>query len=115
MSWIAILILIGFIVLCLVLLIPLIMIGRLYFEDKRQAQHAILRNFPILGKFRYITEKAGPELRQYLYDHDNSGKPFSREDFLHVVLPGKYKNNMIGYGSKRDFEASGYFISNDLF
>lgn len=115
MSWVSILILIGFIVLCLVIIIPGVIIARLYLEDRRQDQHAILRNYPILGKFRYVAEKAGPELRQYLYDHDNTGKPFSREDYHHVVLPGKYLGNVIGYGSKRDFEAAGYFIKNDMF
>lgn len=115
MNWESVLILIGFIILCLVIVVPGIMVLRLYLEDKRQDQHAILRNFPILGKFRYMTEKAGPELRQYLYDHDNSGKPFSRMDYQYVVLPGKYLNNTIGYGSKKNFEDTGYFIKNAIF
>ncbi len=83
--------------------------------DKKQKQHAILRNFPVLGRVRYITEKVGPELRQYLFDGDNEGKPFSREDFLHVVLPGKYLSNVIGFGSKRNFEEPGYYIRNATF
>ena len=57
----------------------------------------------------------GPELRQYLYDHDNTGKPFSREDYKHIVLPSKYKASAIGYGSKRDFNLPGYYIRNSMF
>ena len=34
--------------------------------DLLQRQHAILRNFPILGHFRYWLEAIGPELRQYI-------------------------------------------------
>jgi glutamate synthase (ferredoxin) len=64
---------------------------------------------------RYITEKIGPELRQYLFDHDNAGKPFSRMDYQHIVLPAKYSQNMLGYGSERDFEQAGYFIKNAMF
>lgn len=115
MGWVSILVLIGFIILCLVILVPGIMILRLYMEDRKQDQHAILRNYPILGKVRYFAEKAGPELRQYLYDHDNAGKPFSRQEFSHVVMPGKYLQNTLGYGSERDFEEAGYFIKNDMF
>lgn len=115
MNWVGILVLILFIVLCLCIIIPGSMILYLFFTDRKQDQHAILRNFPILGKFRYFAEKAGPELRQYLYDHDNAGKPFSRVDFHHIVLPGKYLENMVGYGSKRNFDLPGYFIRNDMF
>ena len=32
--------------------------------DLTQRQHAILRNFPIIGHFRYWLEAVGPELRQ---------------------------------------------------
>ena len=34
--------------------------------DLTQKRHAILRNFPIMGHFRYILEAIGPELRQYI-------------------------------------------------
>ena len=34
--------------------------------DLLQRQHAILRNFPIVGHFRYWLEAIGPELRQYI-------------------------------------------------
>ena len=34
--------------------------------DLLQRQHAILRNFPIIGHFRYWLEAVGPELRQYI-------------------------------------------------
>ncbi|HET7580150.1 MAG TPA: FMN-binding glutamate synthase family protein [Bacillales bacterium] len=115
MNWESVLILIGFILLCLIIVVPSILLIYLRAFDKGQNQHAILRNYPVLGKMRYILEKMGPELRQYLFDHDNTGKPFSREDFHHIVLPGKYLQNMVGYGSKRDFEQPGYFIKNHLF
>lgn len=102
-------------VILLVVLVPAGFMLYLYITDEKQNEHAVLRNFPILGKMRYLLENLGPELRQYLYDHDNTGKPFSREDYKHIVLPSKYKNSMIGYGSKRDFDAPGYYIRNSLF
>jgi hypothetical protein len=35
-------------------------------HDLRQRQHALLRNFPVVGHFRYLLEALGPELRQYI-------------------------------------------------
>ena len=32
--------------------------------DLVQTKHAILRNFPIIGHFRYFFEEVGPELQQ---------------------------------------------------
>lgn len=95
---IALLIIIG-----IMLLVPLVFFIYLYIKDDRQKQHSILRNFPVLGKVRYFTEKIGPELRQYLYNNDNEGKPFSRKEFQDVVKSGKYKDRLVGFGSLRDF------------
>ncbi|MBO0589019.1 FMN-binding glutamate synthase family protein [Sporosarcina sp. E16_8] len=95
--------------------LPITIAIYLYFYDKSQKQHAILRNFPILGRMRYVMEKTGPELRQYLFDDDNDGEPFNREEYLRMVMPGKYLNSVIGFGSKRDFEESGYYIRNAMF
>ena len=95
--------------------LPITIAIYLYFYDKGQKQHAILRNFPILGRMRYVMEKTGPELRQYLFDDDNDGEPFNREEYLRMVMPGKYLNSVIGFGSKRDFEESGYYIRNAMF
>ncbi|QOV10491.1 FMN-binding glutamate synthase family protein [Viridibacillus arvi] len=103
------------ILLVVLVVIPLISVVFLYFLDRHQKQHAILRNFPILGRMRYILEKVGPEFRQYLFDDDHDGKPFNREDFLHIVLPGKYLGNVIGFGSKRDFNEAGFYIRNAMF
>lgn len=103
------------ILIAIFVVIPGITLLVLYFMDRNQKQHAILRNFPLLGRMRYITEKIGPELRQYLFDDDHKGRPFSREEFLHVVLPGKYLGNVIGYGSKRNFEEAGFYIRNAMF
>ncbi|MDQ0220631.1 FMN-binding glutamate synthase family protein [Peribacillus cavernae] len=99
----------------LLVLIPIALFVYLYIKDDRQKQHAILRNFPVLGKARYITEKIGPELRQYLFHNDNEGKPFSRKEYQDIVKAGKYNERLIGFGSTRDFNAEGFYIRNTLF
>jgi glutamate synthase (ferredoxin) len=47
--------------------------------DVVQTRHAILRNFPIIGHFRYWLEAVGPELRQYIVTSNEEERPFSRD------------------------------------
>lgn len=102
-------------VVLIAIVIPVIIFIVMYLKDRKQKQHSILRNYPILGKARYVIEKMGPEMRQYLFNNENEGKPFSRREFEFVVVAGKYKNRMIGYGSQRDYDQDGYYIVNDMF
>lgn len=109
------LIVIGFIVIIFLPVAIALLLIRLYLIDIKQKQHPVLRNYPVLGRVRYFLEKIGPELRQYLYNSDTEGKPFSRDDYEHVVKSAKYKRDVIGYGSKRDFEQAGYYVRNAMF
>src|SRR5690606_18993941 len=43
-----------------------------------QARHAILKNFPLLGYFRYFFEFISHQLLQYYIERNTDGKPFSR-------------------------------------
>lgn len=80
-----------------------------------QTQHSILRQYPIIGLFRYFFEALGPEMRQYITDNDTEGKPFSRYTYRQVVKLGKYLDNITGFGSQRDFEKPGFYINNTMF
>lgn len=73
-------------------------------KDKRQTQHSVLRNYPLLARIRYLSEKMGPELRQYLFSGDNEGKPFSRTDYKNIVLAGKYNSRMTSFGTMSDYK-----------
>ena len=98
-----------------VITVPPVLFLYLYFKDKRQSQHSILRNFPLLGRIRYIFEMMGPELRQYMFDADTEAKPFSRSDFANIVVSGKYMKTLIAFGSKRDFKEPGWYLRNSMF
>ncbi|PGZ93164.1 MULTISPECIES: FMN-binding glutamate synthase family protein [unclassified Bacillus (in: firmicutes)] len=110
-----VLIILGFIFFALLLLVLIIGTLYLFFIDRRQKQHPILRNYPVIGRVRYFLETIGPELRQYLFNNDLEGKPFSREEYEHIVKKAKYKRDVLGFGSKRDFEEKGYYIRNSMF
>jgi len=103
-----------FVVLLVMFLGPPVVLGYLYWSDRRQTQHAVLRNFPILGRIRYLLEHVGPEFRQYLFDADLEGKPFSREGYTAIVYAGKYMKTLMSFGSKRDFDAPGWYLRNAM-
>ncbi len=93
---------------------PPVVLGVLYWSDRRQTQHAVLRNFPILGRLRYLLEHVGPEFRQYLFDADLEGKPFSREGYRSIVYAGKYMKTLVSFGSKRNFDEPGWYVRNAM-
>lgn len=111
-NWMTIII---FVFLVFIFVMPILVGLYLYVVDRNQKQHPILRNYPVIGRVRYFLETIGPELRQYLFDSDLEGKPFSRIEFQHIVKKAKYKRDVIGFGSRRDFEEPGYYIRNSMF
>ena len=46
--------------------------------DYSQKKRAVLGNFPLIGRFRFIFEAIRPELRQYFWEADSDELPYSR-------------------------------------
>lgn len=78
--------------------------------DVIQTKHAILRNFPIIGHFRYLLEMIGPELRQYIVTSNNEERPFSRDERTWVYASSKKQNNYFGFGTDNDPEQSPNYL-----
>ena len=74
-------------------------------RDLRQRQHALLRNFPVLGHFRYLLEAVGPELRQYIVTSNDEERPFSRDQRRWVYASAKREINTFGFGTDNEMEA----------
>jgi len=106
--------LITFVLVVAMVAAPPLAILLLYLRDRHQHQHAVLRNFPLLGRIRYLLEHIGPELRQYLFEADGQGAPFSRDDYQSMVFSAKYLKTLISFGSHRDFEKPGWYLRNAL-
>jgi len=80
-------------------------------RDVLQREHALLRNFPVLGHARYLLEAVGPELRQYLVASNNEERPFTRDQRRWVYASAKKQNNYFGFGTDNDIEyTAGYPI-----
>ena len=78
--------------------------------DLTQRKHAILRNFPIVGHFRYLLETVGPELRQYIVTGNDEERPFSRDERRWVYASAKRQNNYFGFGTDNDLEQSSSYL-----
>lgn len=74
--------------------------------DVFQTKHAILRNFPLIGHFRYWLELIGPELRQYIVAANDEERPFNRDERSWVYSSSKQQNNYFGFGTDNDLERS---------
>jgi glutamate synthase domain-containing protein 2 len=73
-------------------------------RDLLQRQHALQRNFPVVGHARYLLESIGPELRQYVVASNNEERPFSRDQRRWVYASAKKQNNYFGFGTDNDIE-----------
>ncbi len=86
-------------------------VGSVAAYDVLQRRHAILRNFPIVGHFRYLLETFGPELRQYIVTSNDEERPFSRDQRTWIYASSKLENNYTGFGTDNDVENEvGYAI-----
>ena len=90
----------------------LFLIG-LFFWDRYQKKHTILRNYPVIGHFRYIFEYLGDYFRQYFFSNDREELPFNRVERTWIYRAAKHKNTILGFGSTRPLNKVGgvYFVS----
>lgn len=78
--------------------------------DLIQKKHAILRNFPLVGHFRYLLELIGPELRQYIVTSNTEERPFDRSQRRWVYASSKQQNNYFGFGTDCEMEQSPNYL-----
>ena len=78
-----------------------------------QRKHTISHNFPIVGHLRYMLEKIGPELRQYLVANNREELPFNRIERSWVYASSKHVNNYEGFGTDRDIYANQHIFVNN--
>lgn len=85
----------------------------LYQNDKKQTAQTIRRNYPLIGRFRYIFEHLGEFFRQYFFAMDREELPFNRAQRSWVYRASKNIDNTIAFGSTRDLRRPGthYFLN----
>ena len=82
----------------------------LYIVDRTQTRHAIRRNYPVIGRFRYLFERLGEFFRQYFFAMDREELPFNRAERNWVYRAAKNEDNTSAFGSTRDLRPTGTVI-----
>lgn len=96
----------------LIALIIIIAVRDMFFNRR----HAVSHNFPVIGHLRYILEKIGPEMRQYIVANNREELPFNRSQRAWIYASAKLENNYQGFGTDQDIHATGYhFIKPSVF
>jgi glutamate synthase domain-containing protein 2 len=76
--------------------------------DLIQTRHAILRNYPISAHLRFLLEAIRPEMRQYFFEDEKHGLPFSRDKRAVVYQRAKKALDKRPFGTQYDVYADGY-------
>jgi glutamate synthase domain-containing protein 2 len=90
--------------------IVLLIIIILFIQDITQKEHAVRRNFPVIGRLRYFLERQGEFFRQYFFAMDREELPFNRSTRAWVYRTAKGLGGMIGFGSTNDVREPGTIL-----
>ena len=102
--------------LTLMIVILLITVGVLYVIDRTQTHHAVRRNYPVIGRLRYVFENLGEFFRQYFFAMDREEMPFNRAERSWVYRAAKGVDSTVAFGSTRDLRPAGTILfSNSAF
>lgn len=82
----------------------------LYVIDIFQTKHTIRRNYPLLGRFRYLFESLGEFFRQYFFSMDREEMPFNRAQRSWVYRASKNLENAQAFGSTYDIAKPGNIL-----
>jgi glutamate synthase domain-containing protein 2 len=91
----------------LIIAVAIIAVIIVYILDISQTKHAIRRNYPVVGRFRYFFEKLGEFFRQYFFAMDREEMPFNRAQRSWVYRAAKNLDNTIAFGSTHDLKVPG--------
>ena len=78
--------------------------------DISQSKNAILRNYPVVGHFRYLFSNLGEFFRQYFFAMDREEMPFNRAEREWVNRASSDKDNTIAFGSTKNLNIPGSII-----
>ena len=88
----------------------LLCVVALYVIDVTQTRHAIRRNYPVIGRFRYWFEELGKFFRQYFFALDREEMPFNRAQRTWVYRSAKNVDSTIAFGSTRSLREPGALL-----
>lgn len=95
------------------LLVLVVLLGGIvwvFIHDVTQKSHAIQRNYPVIGHFRYMFENMGEYFRQYWFADDREEMPFNRATRAWIYRTAKGLGGLLGFGSTNDLREPGSIV-----
>ncbi|ESU28784.1 glutamate synthase family protein [Flavobacterium limnosediminis JC2902] len=89
------------------LIAPMVILS-IVLTDSFQTKHSVRKNYPLIGRLRYIFESFRPEFRQYFFEGELDGKPFNRRQRSIVYQRAKNEKQTISFGMQDDPNRIGY-------
>lgn len=80
----------------------------LVIADSLQTKHSVRKNYPLVGRLRYLFESIRPEFRQYFFEGELDGKPFNRRQRSIVYQRAKNEKQTISFGMQDEPNRIGY-------
>ena len=82
----------------------------MFIIDVSQTKDAIRKNYPVVGRFRYLFSSLGEFFRQYFFAMDREEMPFNRaeREWIHRASAGK--DTTIAFGSSKNLSPPGTAI-----
>ena len=90
--------------------IVMLIVAVLFVIDINQTKDAVRRNYPVVGRFRYLFNTLGEFFRQYFFAMDREEMPFNRAQREWIYKSSKGHDNTVAFGSTKALNATGSFI-----
>lgn len=87
-----------------------LIVAVMFVVDVLQTKHAVRRNFPVIGRFRYLFEHLGEFFRQYFFALDREEMPFNRAERSWAYRAASGSDNTVAFGSTRDLRRVGSIV-----
>ena len=82
----------------------------MFIADVTQTKDAIRRNYPVVGRFRYLFSTLGEFFRQYFFAMDREEMPFNRAERDWVYRSSEGGDNTVAFGSTKNLTPPGTAI-----
>lgn len=79
----------------------------MFIVDRTQTSDAVRRNYPVIGRMRYVLSDLGEFFRQYFFAMDREEMPFNRAQRDWVYDAAKHESTNVAFGSTRNLEVVG--------
>ena len=90
--------------------VAVLVVAVVFVRDISQTKNAIRRNYPVIGRFRYLFERLGEFFRQYFFALDREELPFNRAERSWVYRAAEGADSTVAFGSTRDLRPVGTVI-----